>query len=223
MNSFYDDKYSLLCQREILDILNDICEVYGEIESLCDNMIDNKSYVGKFLLSSGVNTLKACAGSVLALLASEEIIGYDSSSIQRIVAISTASLVGFSLFQRSSRKAFTKDMLEKNFVFDNSINGYFDRLSGDFMGLCDCVSRFVSNSSYTLDEFISDDVIGFMFKNNSCYIEKKKSLCEYDFDYGYDRVNDVFSSCFKNVSGVNDYLQRTFSDRSFDGNLVRRR
>lgn len=55
MNSFYDDKYSLLCQREILDILNDICEVYGEIESLCDNMIDNKSYVGKFLLFFRVN------------------------------------------------------------------------------------------------------------------------------------------------------------------------
>lgn len=50
MNSFYDDKYFLLCQRETLDILIDTCDIYDDIESLCDSNIDNKSYVGKFLL-----------------------------------------------------------------------------------------------------------------------------------------------------------------------------
>ena len=54
------DVYSSLCEREILESLNNIVEVYLEVEDIVDKEIYQGELAKKFIAKSGFNFFRKC-------------------------------------------------------------------------------------------------------------------------------------------------------------------
>ncbi len=75
------DVYSSLCEREILESLNNIVEVYLEVEDIVDKEIYQKELAKKFIAKSGFNFLKSGVTASASLIASAEFFDYSPSGI----------------------------------------------------------------------------------------------------------------------------------------------
>lgn len=199
------DVYSSLCEREILESLNNIVEVYLEVEDIVDKEIYQGELAKKFIAKSGFNFFKSGMAASASLIASTELFDYSPSGIQTVVAITTASLTGYFLFQKANRREFMEKSLDTE-EYVSKVKSICDRLYVNLEEFDVSVNRYIDNSDFTFDDFVENDFMKDIFDNNRDYIENRKSMCDYDFDFDYDSVSEVFNDCFNLKNGVNEYL-----------------
>ena len=199
------DVYSSLCEREILESLNNIFEVYLEVEDIVDKEIYQGELARKFIAKSSFNFLKSGVTASASLIASTELFDYSPSGIQTVVAITTASLTGYFLFQKANRREFMDKSLDTE-EYVGKVKNICDRLYVNLEEFDNSVNRYIENSECSFDDFVENDFMKDIFDNNRDYIENRKSMCDYDFDFDYDRVSEVFNDCFNLKNGINEYL-----------------
>lgn len=202
------DVYSSLCEREILESLNNIVEVYLEVEDIVDKEIYQGELAKKFIAKSSFNFLKSGVTASASLIASTEFFDYSPSGIQTVVAIATASLTGYFLFQKANRREFMEKSLDTE-EYVGKVKNICDRLYVNLEEFDNSVNRYIENSECSFDDFVENDFMKDIFDNNKDYIENRKSMCDYDFDFDYDRVSEVFNDCFNLKNGINEYLVKS--------------
>lgn len=217
-NKYDNDNYSVIYEREILESLNKILEGYSELEKVIGDELYQLDLSKRFLKNTGNNVFKSSVASSISLLASCGVLDSDPSVVQSVVAVVTGSVVGFALFQKANRREFLANSLDTDKIFDDReviIANFYNRLNG----FKDSVSRYVDNSNITFDDFVENDFIKNIFDNNDKYIEDKKSFCEYDCDFDYEKVFSFFNTCFELENGVNEFLIKS-KERDLNANVV---
>lgn len=217
-NKYDNDNYSVIYEREILESLNKILEGYSELERVIGDELYQLELSKRFLKNTGNNVFKSSVASSISLLASCGVLDSDPSVVQSVVAVVTGSVVGFALFQKANRREFLANSLDTDKIFDDReviIANFYNRLNS----FKDSVSRYVDNSNITFDDFVENDFIKNIFDNNNKYIEDRKSFCEYDCDFDYEKVSSFFNTCFELENGVNEFLIKS-KERDLNVNVV---
>lgn len=201
-------------QCEILDLLNSVCETYGEMR-LAEEVFDNeKNVIIKYGRDSLKNVVKSSFVSSGSLCASQFILDASPSLPQKVVAITVGSLVGFTLLQRTNDYRFswvinrTADKIKK-------VDATTDRFISSIDLFDSAICNYVNNSDFDMEYFVDNDVIKDIFADNDSYVEDMKTFCRYDFDFGYDTVSELFNSYFGVDDGVNGYLRNKYVDKNY--------
>lgn len=217
-NKNKNDSSSVFFERKILESLNQILEFYSDLEKVMEAQVYQEDISKRFLKNTGNNVLKSSLGSSVSLLASCGVFDFEPSVAQSVVAIVTGSVVGFTLFQKANRREFLDRSLDTNKLFAD-VKVAVDNFYVSLDNFNNSVTNYVNNSDFSLDDFIQDDHIKHIFDNNSKYIEERKSSCDYDGDFGYEKVFNMFNNCFQIENGVSEYLNES-KERELEANVL---
>lgn len=209
IEAFVDQIKLLKSQREILVSLNKLFELYPDLICVEEGLAQQDSIDTKYIKNSVLAFLNSLVASSVSVLVAEKMLDSDDSTIQRVVAVLVASMVGFNLFQKDNRKKYLEDsvnneqILRQDAILQKKMNNIFDELDASFC-------EYVRASGYSMKDFLEIDFIKNIFNNNLEYIEMKKYDKSFDFAFNYDKVVELFDYIF-GEDGINYYLE-TISD-----------